>query len=112
MAPISNPAIPLGSLILVTGATGYIASHIVDQFLLAGYGVRGTVREAKKAAWLQEYFDSKYGKGKFDTSVVLDMNEPGAFDEAVKGPYLNNLPLQSTVRFARACTHLDQEYPV
>jgi dihydroflavonol-4-reductase len=30
--------------ILVTGATGFVASHIVQQLLAAGYRVRGTVR--------------------------------------------------------------------
>jgi dihydroflavonol-4-reductase len=31
-------------LVLVTGATGYIASHVVQQLLAEGYNVRGTVR--------------------------------------------------------------------
>eukprot|EP00386_Alphamonas_edax_P002097 GDKI01006308.1.p1 GENE.GDKI01006308.1~~GDKI01006308.1.p1 ORF type:complete len:357 (-),score=85.82 GDKI01006308.1:179-1249(-) len=34
--------------VLVTGATGYVASHLVEQLLLAGYKVRGTVRNKKK----------------------------------------------------------------
>ena len=32
------------SMVLVTGASGFIATHIVRQLLLAGYKVRGTVR--------------------------------------------------------------------
>lgn len=34
-------------LILVTGASGYIACHIVKQLLEKGYKVRGTVRSTK-----------------------------------------------------------------
>ncbi len=88
MAPNFNgesPVIAPGSLVLVTGANGYIASHIADQLLEAGYKIRGTVRDAKKSSWLQELFDKKYGSGKFEMVVVEDMKVPGAFDEATKG---------------------------
>jgi nucleoside-diphosphate-sugar epimerase len=34
-------------LILVTGASGFIACHIVKQLLEKGYRVRGTVRSTK-----------------------------------------------------------------
>lgn len=33
--------------VLVTGASGYIATHVVQQLLKAGYSVRGTVRSRK-----------------------------------------------------------------
>ena len=78
-------ALPKGSLVLVTGANGFIASHVVDQLLQAGFNVRGTVREAAKADWLKEYVVEKYGKGRFEVAVVPDMSVKGAFDEAVKG---------------------------
>lgn len=74
-----------GSLVLVTGASGYIASQTCNQFLEAGYRVRGTVRGDEKAKWLYEIFDAKFGKGKFEHAVVPDMMAEGAFDEAVKG---------------------------
>ncbi len=32
------------SVVLVTGASGYLATHCVQQLLNAGYKVRGTVR--------------------------------------------------------------------
>ena len=42
MSAASNSA-----LVLVTGASGYLASHIVHQLLEKGYRVRGTVRSLK-----------------------------------------------------------------
>ncbi|KAJ7654095.1 NAD-P-binding protein [Mycena polygramma] len=43
-----------GSLVLVTGTNGFIASHVVDQLLAKGYNVRGTSRSADKSKWLYE----------------------------------------------------------
>ena len=36
-------------MVLVTGASGYIAGHIIKQLLQKGYNVRGTVRSLKNA---------------------------------------------------------------
>lgn len=74
-----------GSTILVTGVTGFIASHVALHCLEQGYRVRGTTRDESKAKWLYDLFDPKFGKGKFETFVVPDMVQDGAFDEAVKG---------------------------
>ncbi|KAJ7164479.1 hypothetical protein C8R46DRAFT_1163819 [Mycena filopes] len=74
-----------GSRVLVTGANGFIASHVVDQLLAAGYNVRGTSRSAEKSKWLSELFSKKYGPGRFESVAVPDMVADGAFDEAVKG---------------------------
>jgi nucleoside-diphosphate-sugar epimerase len=38
-----------GDLVLITGVSGYIASQTANQFLEAGYRVRGTVRSEAKA---------------------------------------------------------------
>ncbi|GKT40502.1 aldehyde reductase 2 [Colletotrichum spaethianum] len=85
MANIENPAIPKGSTVLVTGANGFIASHVADQFVKHGYKVRGTVRDTQKNAWLGAYFDKAYGKGHFDLFSVPDMTVENAYDEAIKG---------------------------
>jgi len=69
----------------VTGANGYIASHTADQLLQAGYKVRGTVRDTHKASWLNALLEKRHGPGRFETVVVSDMSQDGAFDEAVKG---------------------------
>ena len=82
---VIRPTIEKGSLVLITGVTGYIASHTANQFLEAGYRVRGTVRDLEKAKWLYDLFDEKYGKDKFHAVIVADMMTPGAFDEAVEG---------------------------
>ena len=79
------PVIPPGSLILVTGVNGFIASHVADQLLQAGYRVRGTSRDTAKAIWVQEMFDGKYGDGRYETVEVKDMAHNRAFDEACQG---------------------------
>lgn len=82
---IKHPAVPYDSTIVVTGCSGFIGSHIVDQALAAGYRVRGISRDSKKNKWLQEYFNTKYGKGKFELVSVPDLTKENAFDGAVKG---------------------------
>ncbi|RFU77475.1 cinnamoyl- reductase [Trichoderma arundinaceum] len=82
MAP-SDYSIPPGSLVLVTGANGYIGSHIVDVLLELGYNVRGTVRDKKP--WLDQFFEGKYGKGRFESIVVPAMEGEGAFAAAAEG---------------------------
>ena len=79
------PALPKDSLVLVTGANGFLGSHISDQILQAGYRVRGTSRDASKTKWITELFDGKYGPGRFEAVVVKDMASEDAFDEACKG---------------------------
>lgn len=77
--------IPVGSLVLVTGANGFIASHVVDQLLKKGYKVRGTVRTLEKGGWIQDYADKTYGPGEMGLVVVPDFGMPKAYDEAVQG---------------------------
>jgi nucleoside-diphosphate-sugar epimerase len=76
-------AIPKGSRVLVTGATGYLATHIINEFLMVGYKVIGTARNSEKADQTRELF-AQYGSSNYDC-VVPDMAADGAFDEAVKG---------------------------
>ena len=79
------PAIPKGSLVLVTGANGYIASHVADQLMAAGYRVRGTSRSEDKARQMVEVFEKRHGKNSYESTIVSDISAPGAFDEAIKG---------------------------
>ncbi|KAF9640013.1 hypothetical protein BFW01_g11819 [Lasiodiplodia theobromae] len=85
MAKTSDSCLPPQAVVLVTGANGFIASHIIDKLLKAGYTVRGTVRSPEKQKWLQDGFDAAYGPGRFELCPVLDITAPNAFDEVVKG---------------------------
>jgi nucleoside-diphosphate-sugar epimerase len=85
---MSSPTvdIPAGSWVLVTGATGFVAGHVIRQFLHRGYKVRGTVRDVAKAQWLiDDHFKSYADSGTFDLVTVRDLAVYGAFDEAAKG---------------------------
>jgi NAD(P)-dependent dehydrogenase (short-subunit alcohol dehydrogenase family) len=88
LATMTEPttAIPKGSWVLVTGANGFVASHVVRQFLDRGYKVRGTVRDLEKSSWLvEDVFKSFADNGDFELVVVPDLAVEGAFDDAVKG---------------------------
>jgi nucleoside-diphosphate-sugar epimerase len=74
-----------GDIVLVTGATGYIGSHVVEELLAAGYKVRGTSRTKDKAAYLTNVMDKKFGKGNLEIVEVPDMIADDAYTDAVKG---------------------------
>ncbi|GAA6062179.1 hypothetical protein JCM10212_001343 [Sporobolomyces blumeae] len=77
------PAIQKDSLVLVTGASGFLAAHCVQQLLEAGYKVRGTVRSNEKGEYLSNLF--KRSNDKWQFVIVEDVEREGAFNEAVKG---------------------------
>lgn len=81
----SQIAIPAGELIAVSGANGFMGSHICDQLLHLGYRVRGIVRNKERGAWLVNYFEEKYGPEVFELAQVPDMTVPRSCDDAVSG---------------------------
>jgi nucleoside-diphosphate-sugar epimerase len=83
MTQAQNYVVTPGSKVLVTGANGYIASHIIKVLLGLGYLVRGTVRTPMP--WLTEYFEEECGPGLFELVLVSDFQEPDAFKRSVKG---------------------------
>jgi nucleoside-diphosphate-sugar epimerase len=86
MAPqTQNPLLPAGSLILVTAANGYIASHIVDQLLLLGYAVRGTVRSLSKSSWMKPLYESRHPNPSFSLVEVPDILAEDCWSDALKG---------------------------
>lgn len=76
------PAIKPSSHVLVTGASGYIASWTCQYLLEAGYKVRGTVRSKEKGDYLSKIFE-KFGD-QWSYVIVEDVEKPNGFDEAVK----------------------------
>ena len=72
----------------VTGATGYIAQHIIKQLLSKGYSVIGSVRSQSKGEQLKELITAHHqdttGDAKFDYVIVESLIEPGAFDSILQ----------------------------
>lgn len=81
----TNARIPPGDWVLVTGANGYLASHITNILLQLGYKVRGSVRSQSEAPWIQGYFDSKFGEGKFELAIITDLTDAEGFETATEG---------------------------
>ena len=74
---------PNDKTVLITGASGFVATHVVKAFLEHGYQVRGTVRSEQSAVNVRQNFSKHSDRLSF--TIVEDMAQPGAFDEAVRG---------------------------
>ena len=72
-----------GAPVLVTGASGFIASHIVQQLLEGGYRVRGTVRDPDKTR-AEGHLTGLPGASERLEFAAADLLTPGAFDDAVR----------------------------
>lgn len=84
MASHNTTAIPDGSLVLITGATSYLASYVIKDFLERGYRVRGIVRNLSQAGWLtEEVFPLFAQRGVFDLVEVPDLAAVNAFESAI-----------------------------
>lgn len=74
---------PSSTLILVTGASGYIAANIVKEALDLGYHVRGTARTQEKC---DNTVKEQGNHPNYSTAIVSDFSHPSAeIDNAVKG---------------------------
>ncbi|KAJ6031881.1 dihydroflavonal-4-reductase [Penicillium herquei] len=71
------------SLVFITGATGFIGSHVVASTLQAGYRVRLSIRKAEQESLVR----SRYLKYSNDIEVVVlpDLSKPEAFSETLHG---------------------------
>ena len=69
------------SLIFITGASGFIGSHVVAASLKAGYRVRLSIRKAEQEQTLKELFPGF--SSKIETVVVPDITSTAAFRSAL-----------------------------
>jgi len=71
--------------VLVTGGTGFVASHLVRLLLERGYAVRATVRDRTAVAKVEPLRRlAEAGPGRLDL-FEADLTRPGSFDAAVDG---------------------------
>ncbi len=71
--------------VLVTGATGFIAGHVIHQLVEAGHEVRGTARDPAKAAGLQKVLSDYAGKPIKVDFVAADLSSDKGWAEAAAG---------------------------
>ena len=75
--------------VLVTGASGYIAKHIVLQLLQSGYKVRGSVRSMSRSgevrSAVQSELDGTVDLDEMLSFVELDLMHDDGWDEALTG---------------------------
>lgn len=67
----------------MSGATGFVASHVVKELLAAGHRVRGTVRRSDPEA--VAHLTALPGAAERLELVQADLLEAGSFDRAVQG---------------------------
>lgn len=70
----------MSSTVFVSGATGFIAQHIIKDLLAKSYTVVGSVRSSAKGDNLTKLFANP----KFSYEVVADVATEGAFDDVLK----------------------------
>ncbi len=75
--------------VFVTGATGFIAKHIVLQLLNAGYRVRGSVRSPGRASEVRDailpHLTDRQGLDDRLQFAALDLTEDAGWQEALEG---------------------------
>ncbi|KAK3314533.1 hypothetical protein B0H66DRAFT_315140 [Apodospora peruviana] len=69
--------------VLLTGGSGFIAAHILDQLLAKGHSVVTTVRSEDKAQHIREAYPSQTSSGDLVVAIVPDIAKPDAFDLVV-----------------------------
>jgi len=72
-----------GKTVLVTGGSDFVAGHVLNSFLNAGYHVRATFRsEAGIKPVISNHLNYS---SMLSFAIVLDIEAADAFDEAVAG---------------------------
>ncbi|KAK5996318.1 NADPH-dependent methylglyoxal reductase GRE2 [Cladobotryum mycophilum] len=73
-------ATPSEQTLLVTGANGFVALHVIKEALSRGYHVRGTVRSESSASKVRSVFQQHASK--LSLSIVSDLTKPELYQEA------------------------------
>ena len=74
-------------LILLTGASGFVAAHVLNSLLQHGFKIRGTVRSEATADKVRKTHSHLLNgdASRLTFAIVPDVAATGAFDEAVRG---------------------------
>ena len=75
-------------LVLVTGASGYVAGHCILRLLTDGYRVRGTLRSLKRASEVRQWLTKARGgsdPGDAWSFVEAELTVPKGWDAAMEG---------------------------
>ncbi len=70
--------------VLLTGASGFIALHILDLLLKKGHHVIGTIRSPEKGEKLKAQFQKEHPNSQLEFEIVHDIATEGAFNEVLK----------------------------
>ncbi|WP_227284502.1 aldehyde reductase [Boseongicola sp. H5] len=76
---------PAGPLVLVTGASGFIAQHVILQLLHKGYRVRGTLRRLDKAPDLRAAFAAHTDRAAGLDFATVDLGADDGWAGAMEG---------------------------
>ncbi|CCH44435.1 putative secreted protein [Wickerhamomyces ciferrii] len=71
----------MSKIVLLTGASGFVALHVLDALLKKNYHVIGTVRSKGKADTITKEFKNEYPEANLDFEIVRDIGAQNAFDE-------------------------------
>ena len=70
--------------VLVTGASGFVAQHVILKLLAKGYTVRGTLRSLKRADEVRRVLAQHDARAHDIDFVAADLSSPEGWDAAVK----------------------------
>ena len=93
--------------VLVTGATGYIGLHCIQQLLEQGYSVNGSIRSPERK---EEIFDALKNHGTPTDKLSLftfNLNEDDGWDDGMQGcDYLLHVASPIALQRPVSYTHL------
>ena len=75
----------MASRVLITGASGFVAQHLILQLLEKGYSVRGTLRSLKRAGEVRDVLGKHNPAAKDIEFVEADLGSDAGWAEAARG---------------------------